>query len=173
MTWKRLEEYLELVQMMLDQVCIKHPTMWVAPPWYSHIFCLHSVVVDETTTATMTTLEEDQDVSITLPASLFGRLNTTDVVGIAITFYSDSSLFPLPEDPSSNSTIGSPVIGALVGGQTFSNLSENITIFFRLTQPVCMLSFHVVCFHFWVCIYCFHVELNKFTMCNLELYCCR
>ena len=102
-------------------------------------------MLDATTTATMTTLEEDQDVSIALPASLFGRLNTTDVVGIAITFYSDSSLFPLPEDPSSNSTIGSPVIGALVGGQNFSNLSEPITIFFRLTQPVCMLSFHVVC----------------------------
>ena len=101
--------------------------------------------MNATTTPTMTTLEEDQDVSITLPASLFGRLNTTDVVGIAITFYSNTSLFSLPEDPSSNSTIGSPVIGALVGGQTFSNLSENITIFFRLTQPVCMLSFHVVC----------------------------
>ena len=100
--------------------------------------------MNATTTPTMTTLEEDQDVSITLPASLFGRLNTTDVVGIAITFYSNSSLFPLP-DPSSNSTIESPVIGALVGGQTFSNLREPITISFRLTQPVCMLSFHVVC----------------------------
>ena len=102
-------------------------------------------MLNATTTATMTTLEDDQDVSITLPASLFGRLNTTDVVGIAITFYSNSSLFPLPEDSPSNSTIGSPVIGALVGGQNFSNLSENITIFFRLTEPVCMLSFHVVC----------------------------
>ena len=108
------------------------------------------MTLNATTTATMTTLEEDQNVSITLPPSLFGRLNTTDVVGIAITFYSNTSLFSLPEDPSSNSTIGigSPVIGALVGGQNFSNLSEPITIVFRLTQPVCMLSFHVVCFHF-------------------------
>ena len=96
------------------------------------------------TTTTMTTLAEDQDVSITLPASLFGRLETTDAVGIAITFYSTSGLFPLPEDSPSNLTIGSHVIGALVGGQTFSNLSEPITIFFRLIQPVCMLSFYIV-----------------------------
>ena len=46
------------------------------------------------TTTTMTTLAEDQDVSITLPASLFGRLKTTDAVGIAITFHSTASLFP-------------------------------------------------------------------------------
>ena len=101
-------------------------------------------MVNADITATMTTLAEDQDVSITLPASLFGRLKTTDAVGIAITFHSTSSLFPLTEDSPSNITIGSHVIGALVGGQTFSNLSEPITIFFCLIQPVCMLSFYIV-----------------------------
>ena len=101
-------------------------------------------MVNPNITTTMTTLAEDQDVSITLPASLFGRLSTTDAVGIAITFYSTSSLFPLPKDSPSNLTIGSHVIGALVGGQTFSNLREPITIFFRLIQPVCMLSFYIV-----------------------------
>ena len=101
-------------------------------------------MVTANTTTTVTTLAEDQDASIILPASLFGRLNTTDAVGIAITFYSSSSLFPLPEDSPSNRTIGSPVIGALVGGQNFSNLSESITISFRLTQPVCMLSFFIM-----------------------------
>ena len=100
-------------------------------------------MVNANTTATTTTLAEDQDVSITLPASLFGRLNTTDAVGMAITFYSTSNLFPLPEDSPSSLTIGSHVIGALVGGQTFSNLSEPITIFFLLIQPVCMLSFYI------------------------------
>ena len=98
-------------------------------------------MVSTNTTTTVTTLAEDQDASIILPASLFGRLNTTDVVGIAITFYSSSSLFPLPGDSPSSRTIGSPVIGALVGGQNFSNLSESITISFRLTQPVCMPKF--------------------------------
>lgn len=99
-------------------------------------------MVSANTTTTVTTLAEDQDASIILPPSLFGRLNTTDVVGIAITFYSSSSLFPLPEESPSNRTIGSPVIGALVGGQNFSNLSESITISFRLTQPVCMPSLY-------------------------------
>ena len=100
-------------------------------------------MVSASTTTTVTTLAEDQDASITLPASLFGGLNTTNVVGIAITFYSSSSLFPFPEDFPSNCTIGSPVIGALVGGQNFrtSNLSESITISFRLIQPVCMPSY--------------------------------
>ena len=97
-------------------------------------------MVSASTTTTVTTLAEDQDASITLPASLFGGLNTTNVVGIAITFYSSSSLFPFPEDFPSNRTIGSPVIGALVGGQNFTNLSQPVTIFLRLNQRVCMPS---------------------------------
>ena len=62
------------------------------------------------------------------------------MVGIGFTFYETAALFPLLED---SPTIGSPVIGALVvpGRFNFSDLSENVTIFLRLTQTVCMAPF--------------------------------
>lgn len=102
--------------------------------------CLHSVMVGNETTITtqMDTLPEDQDASISLPSSLFAELQTTTDVGLGFTFYRTAALFPLPEDSPSNLTIGSSVIGALVGGQSISNLSQPVTIFLRLTQPVCV-----------------------------------
>ena len=89
-------------------------------------------------TTQMDTLPEDQDASISLPPSLFAELRTTTDVGLGFTFYRTAALFPLPEDSPSNLTIGSSVIGALVGGQSISDLSEPVTIFLRLTQPVCV-----------------------------------
>jgi len=94
------------------------------------------MVSNDRTANTMTALPVDQNGSIILPASLFQR-TTTEVVGIGFTFYETAALFPLPED---SPTIGSPVIGALVvpGRFNFSDLSENVTIFLRLTQTVRM-----------------------------------
>ena len=88
---------------------------------------------------TVIALPEAQDASISLPPSFFAKLdlmNTTEV-GIGFTFYETAALFPLPEGSPSNLTIGSSVIGALVGGQSFSDLQDPVTIFFRLAHQVC------------------------------------
>ena len=90
------------------------------------------LVVNVTTTA----LQEDQDASISLPPSLFAELGNATEVGVGFTFYETAALFPLPEGSPSNLTVGSSVIGALVGGQSFSNLRDPVTIFLRLTLPV-------------------------------------
>ena len=90
---------------------------------------------------TITTLPEDQDAAISLPPSLFAELdlvNTTEV-GIGFTFYETAALFPLPEGSPSNLTIGSSVIGALVGGQSFSDLQDPVIILLHLTSQVCVI----------------------------------
>ena len=114
------------------------------------------MVGNETTITTqMSTLPEDQDASISLPPSLFAELRNTTEIGIGFTFYRTAALFPLPEGSPSNLTIGSSVIGALVGGQSISNLNESVTIFLRLTQPVRMDMLVISCIntnHF-ACIY--------------------
>ena len=89
---------------------------------------------------TITTLPEDQDAAISLPPSLFAELdllNTTEV-GIGFTFYETAALFPLAEGSPSNLTVGSSVVGALVGGQSFSGLQVPVTIFLQLTSQVCV-----------------------------------
>ena len=96
---------------------------------------LHSVLVS-LQNSTITTLPQDQDAAISLPPSLFQLVNTTEV-GIGFTFYETAALFPLPEGSPSNLTVGSPVIGALVVGQSFSDLQDPVTIFLRLTRQVC------------------------------------
>ena len=90
--------------------------------------------------ATNITLPEDQGASISLPPSLFAELENATEVGVVFTFYETAALFPLPEGSPSNLTVGSSVIGALVGGQSFSDLRDPVTIFLRLTLPVCFLA---------------------------------
>ena len=123
------------------------------------MFCLHSVMVGNETTITtqMSILPEDQDASISLPPSLFAELRNTTEIGIGFTFYRTAALFPLPEG-SPYLTVGSSVIGALVGGQSISNLSEPVTIFLRLTQPVrmdmpvisCINTNHFACIYMYL-----------------------
>ena len=131
---------------------------------------LVSVSVGE---GTITTLPEDQDAAISLPPSLFAELdllNTTEV-GVGFTFYETAALFPLPEGSPSNLTIGSPVIGALVGGQSFSDLQGPVTIFLHLTSQVCMALKSIQIFAVK------HGSISnaglKSTMCKLEFFCCR
>ena len=87
---------------------------------------------------TTSTLSE---ASISLPPSLFAELENATEVGVGFTFYETAALFPLPEGSPSNLTIGSSVIGALVGGQSFSNLRDPVTIFLRLRLPVCFVTY--------------------------------
>ena len=93
------------------------------------------------TNDTATTLLEDQDASVSLRPSLFAEVGSTTEVGIGFTFYETAALFPLPESSPSNLTIGSAVIGALVAGQSITNLRDPVTIFLHLTQPVCFVMF--------------------------------
>ena len=124
--------------------------------------------------AARNTLPENQDASIALPPSLFAELRNATETGIGFTFYETSALFPLPEDSPSNLTVGSHVIGAFVAGQNVSNLSDPVTIFLRLTHPVCMLCIVTVLhIHILILLNSHLTELNKSTMCKLELYCCR
>ena len=122
---------------------------------------------------TVIALLEDQDASISLSPSLFVKLvpvNTTEV-GIGFTFYETAALFPLPEGSPSNLTIGSPVIGALVGGQSFSDLQGPVTIFLHLTSQVCVVLKIIQIFAVK------HGSISnaglKSTMCKLEFFCCR
>ena len=131
---------------------------------------LVSVSVGE---GTITTLPEDQDAAISLPPSLFAELdllNTTEV-GVGFTFYETVAMFPLPEGSPSNLTIGSPVIGALVGGQSFSDLQGPVTIFLHLTSQVCVVLKIIQIFAVK------HGSISnaglKSTMCKLEFFCCR
>ena len=85
-------------------------------------------------------ITESQDASISLPPSLFAELklvNTTKV-GMGFTFYQTATLFPLPEGSPSDLTVGSSVIGALVAGQSVSDLQDPVMIFLRLTSQVCI-----------------------------------
>ena len=127
------------------------------------------LVVNVTTT---TALQEDQHASISLPPSLFEELGNATEVGVGFTFYETAALFPLPEGSPSNLTIGSSVIGALVGGQSFSNLHDPVTILLRLTLPVCY-KVHL----FILIMFSLHVRTPDAafepTVCKLELCCCR
>ena len=101
-----------------------------------YLLFLHSVSVSTENSP----ITESQDASISLPPSLFAELelvNTTKV-GMGFTFYQTATLFPLPEGSPSDLTIGSSVIGALVGGQSFSDLQDPVVIFLRLTSQVCI-----------------------------------
>ena len=135
---------------------------------------LHSVLVSQRN-STITTLPQDQDAAISLPPSLFDLVNTTEV-GIGFTFYETAALFPLPEGSPSNLTVGSSVVGALVAGQSFSDLQDPVTIFLHLTRQVCSYADCDICCHLFnkrnLLLYTIDAEPES-TMCKLELHCCR
>lgn len=83
---------------------------------------------------------ESQDASISLPSSLFTELELGNAtrVGMGFTFYETAAMFPLPEGSPSGLTVGSPVIGALVAGQSFSDLQDPVVILLPLTSQVCI-----------------------------------
>ena len=172
-----MDEGLWLVQVMMVKVCQLVLSIEDLHHLDSPISCLCSVMVRNGAASTI--LSEDQDASILLPPSLFAELRNATESGVSFTFYETAALFPLPEDSPFNLNIGSHVIGAFVAGQNLSNLSEPVTIFLRLTQPVCLLCIVTVlctvsctlCCS--TCDFFVDVELNKSSMCKLELYCCR
>ena len=107
----------------------------------AHLLLSSAMVSVSVENNTVTTLPEGHDASISLPPSLFAELDLMNIteVGIGFTFYETVALFPLPEGSPSNLTIGSSVIGALVGGQSFSDLQDPVIILLHLTRQVCMI----------------------------------
>ena len=107
----------------------------------AHLLLSSAMVSVSVENNTVTTLPEGHDASISLPPSLFAELDLMNIteVGIGFTFYETVALFPLPEGSPSNLTIGSSVIGALVGGQSFSDLQDPVIILLHLTSQVCVI----------------------------------
>ena len=101
----------------------------------------------EVTSATGDTVEtgvlsSQLNVAVGLPASLFQRIGNRTNIGIFFAFYESSSLFPvhggtvnISQSPRVT-VVGSQVLAATVGsGINFQNLTEAVTIVFRLQVP--------------------------------------
>lgn len=79
--------------------------------------------------------------AVGLPASLFERIDDQPNIGVFFAFYQSSSLFPVGSETNISSSpirnvVGSQVLAATVGsGINFQNLSEAVTIIFRLQVP--------------------------------------
>ena len=82
-------------------------------------------------------LSPQSDAAISLPASLFERIDDRDNVGIFFALHEASSLFPVGAGDSSNTfnfpSVGSHILAATVGvGINFQNLDEPVSVLFRL-----------------------------------------
>ena len=108
---------------------------------------IFSIVGDnEVTSATGDVVEAGKlssqlNVAIGLPASLFQQIDNCPNIGIFFAYYESSSLFPVGggrniSDSPIRNVVDSQVIAATVGsGINFQNLSEAVTIVFRLQVP--------------------------------------
>ena len=85
-------------------------------------------------------LSSDQDAAISLPASLFERVNDEENVGVFFAIYETSTLFPVGRDNavSDGNTIrqtqvGSQIVAATVdSSQELVDLENPVTVVFRL-----------------------------------------
>ena len=85
-------------------------------------------------------LSPDQDAAISLPASLFERVNDQENVGVFFAFYETSTLFPVGRENavSDNNTarqtqVGSQIVAATVdSSKELTDLENPVTIVFRL-----------------------------------------
>lgn len=81
------------------------------------------------------------DAAISLPPSLFERINDRPNVGIFFGFYETPTLFPVGRESDGatlrrQTVVGSDIIAATVGpGINFQNLDEPVTILLRLQVP--------------------------------------
>ena len=86
-------------------------------------------------------LSSQLNAAVGLPASLFVQINNRSNIGLFFAFYESSSLFPIGKETDSpgspiRNVVGSQVLAATVGsGINFQNLSETVTIVFRLQVP--------------------------------------
>ena len=82
------------------------------------------------------------NVDVGLPVPLFQQIGNRTNIGIFFAFYESSSLFPVHggtvniSDLPRMTIVGSQVLAATVGsGINFQNLSEAVTLIFRLRIP--------------------------------------
>lgn len=86
-------------------------------------------------------LSSQLNAAVGLPASLFKQIKDRPDIGVFFAFYESPSLFPVAGGTNSSSSprrnvVGSQVLAATVGsGINFRNLSETVTILFRLQVP--------------------------------------
>ena len=113
-------------------------------PWSSQLLAGDN----EVTSATGDIVEAGElssrlNAAVGLPASIFEQINNRSNIGLFFAFYDSSSLFPISEETGSmtsdsliKNVVGSQVLAATVGsGINFQNLSDTITIVFRLQVP--------------------------------------
>lgn len=72
--------------------------------------------------------------NMNISTSILAELLNMNITGLILSYYSNSSLFPLN---LTNRTIATPVIGVTINDESENfNLIENVTINFHLPTPV-------------------------------------
>lgn len=82
----------------------------------------------------------EQDAAISLPATLFQRVNDQENVGVFFAFYETATLFPVggqdaisDRNISRRTQVGSQIVAATIAtSQELTNLENPVTIVFRL-----------------------------------------
>ena len=87
----------------------------------------------ETTTGRADEFIEDVVAMVSIPSIVYNVFTTEEAIAHVFTYYESPSLFP-PQIIVS--AIATPIIGAIVGGRAFINLSEPIVIHFQFLLPV-------------------------------------
>ena len=106
----------------------------------------NEVTLDSGDTVTTDQLSSELDAAISLPASLFERIDDRDSIGIFVTLYNTPILFPVGRKYSALNSlkqriVGSQVLAATVGpGINFQNLDEPVTILLQLQVAKGMVS---------------------------------
>jgi hypothetical protein len=86
-------------------------------------------------------LPPEQDAAISLPATLFQRVNDQENVGVFFAFYETATLFPIRRQTAvivddeiiSETEVGSQIVAASIdSSQEITNLEIPVTIVFRL-----------------------------------------
>lgn len=94
-------------------------------------------------------LSSELDAAVSLPATLFERIDDRDTIGVFVALYDTPVLFPVggeyyyvvSNSSSKQRIVGSRVLAATVGpGFNFQNLIEPVTILLRLQLAEGMVS---------------------------------
>ena len=89
-------------------------------------------------------LSSELDAAVSLPATLFERIDDRDTIGVFVALYDTPILFPAGGESNSSSKrriVGSQILAATVGpGFNFQNLIEPVTILLRLQLAEGMVS---------------------------------
>ena len=95
-------------------------------------------------------LPPQQDAAISLPASLFSRVNDRENIGVFFAFYETATLFPVGGGSSDRQAprqtqVGSRILAATVdSAEELVDLEEPVTIVFRLQVSNANVTFCIV-----------------------------